>query len=335
MNFLEVEVARDKSSVWRGALTVFVVVLAMGGFLVQKVNFFDGNTSFNKIILQPLQNVGDKIGGDIVAEPPEVTKPKLPELVGDMLDPSQFSAHSMIVKDVQTGVVLFKKSEYDQWPIASITKLMSALVLLEKRPDWTTSTVVVGLDSIGTHMYAGDVYTLDELWLSALVASSNKAILTLAHAVDWPIEAFVERMNQKALELGMTDTSFTDPTGLDDTNVSSASDIVILLNEVLKHDKIKSALLTKEHNLYSQQRQKSHHMWNTDWLLLGWVEHDFEHFYGGKTGFINASDYNFSMRVGNGHLVDVVVLGASDHEARFTEARDIAKWALTNYKWLD
>ena len=333
MNFLEVEVARDKSSIWRGALAVFVIVLAVGGFVVQKVDFSNDHTAFNKILLQPLQNVSDKIGGDIVVEPPEVVRPNLPELVGGMLDSSQFSAHSMIVKDVQTGMVLFKKAEYDQWPIASITKLMSALILLEKNPDWATSTVVVGLDSMGTHMYAGDVYTLDELWLSALVASSNKAILTLAHALGWPLEAFVERMNQKALELGMTDTHFTDPTGLDDTNVSSASDIVILLNEVLKHDKIQTALLTKEHDLYSQQRQKSHHMWNTDWLLLGWVEHDFERFYGGKTGFINASGYNFSMRVGNGHLVDVVVLGAGDHEARFTEARDIAKWSLQNYIW--
>lgn len=332
MNFLEVEVARDKSSVWRSVVAIFVIIIAVGGFAVQKVDFASSEEILNKV-LQPLQNVSDRIGGDVVVDPPEIVKPQLPELIGEMPNPDQFSAYSMIVKDVKTGMVLYKKQEYDEWPIASITKLMSALVLLEKQPDWSTSTTVVGGDSLGTHMYSGDVYTLDELWLAGLVASSNKAILSLVNALDWPLEAFVERMNQKANEMGMTETFFTDPTGLDDTNVSSASDIVILLSEVLKYEKIQTALLTKEHNLYSEQRQKSHHMWNTDWLLLGWVEHDFERFYGGKTGFINASGYNFSMRVGNGHLVDVVILGAEDHEARFTEARDIAKWALINYKW--
>ena len=331
MNFLEVEVVKDKSSAWRNLVAIFVIIIAVGGFTIQKIDF--QNSSILNKVLQPLQNVGEKIGGDIVVEPPLPVKPQLPLVTGEIPDSSQFSAHSMIVKDVKTGMVLYKKQEYDKWPMASITKLMSVLVILEKHPDWTTSTVVVGEDSLGTHVYQGDVYTLDQLWLAGLVASSNKAILSLVNALDWPIEAFVERMNQKARELGMTETHFTDPTGLDETNVASASDIVILLNEVLKYPKIQEALLTKEQNLYSEERSKSHHMWNTDWLLLGWVEHDFERFYGGKTGFINASGYNFCMRVGNGHLVDVVVLGTDSHEARFTEARDIAKWALTNYQW--
>lgn len=333
-NFLEVDVVKDRSSRWRNAVAIFILVFAVGGFLIQKLPDSSG-MSVEKFLkpVAGLEKVVKNIGGDINVPPPEPVKPKLPELAGEIPDPSQFSAHSMIVKDVKTGMVLYKKQEYDKWPMASITKLMSALVLLEKQPDWTTSTVVVGLDSLGTHMYSGDIYTLDELWTAGLVASSNKAILSLANALDWPIEAFVERMNQKAREMGMTETFFADPTGLDENNVASASDIVILLNEVLKHGKIQQALLTKEQNLYSEERSKSHHMWNTDWLLLGWVEHDFERFYGGKTGFINASGYNFCMRVGNGHLVDVVVLGTDSHEARFVEARDIAKWALTNYNW--
>ena len=75
-------------------------------------------------------------------------------------------------------------------------------------------------------------------------------------------------------------------------------------------------------------------MWNTDWILLDWIPNEFAVFHGGKTGYITASGYNFTMRVENdGHMLDVVVLGASSHEGRFTEARDIAKWVFTNYKW--
>ena len=74
-------------------------------------------------------------------------------------------------------------------------------------------------------LFTDDTFTLDELWQATLIGSSNKAVLSLANALDWPMAAFVERMNQKALELGMTETSFTDPSGLDDTDVSTPSDL--------------------------------------------------------------------------------------------------------------
>lgn len=334
MNFLEIETVRDKSSVWRSVLAFFVIAMSIVGFAIQKTDFANSESVLNRV-LEPLQNINNEIGGDVTIEPPQPVKPQLPELIGEMKSGNDFTAHGIIVKDVKTGMVMYRKNEYDKWPIASITKLMSSLVLLEKNPDWTTTTVVIGADSLDAHMYAGDVYTLEELWYSALVGSSNKAILSLANALDWPMEAFVERMNQKALELGMTNTIFSDPTGINDTNVSSASDLALLLNEVLRHEKIQTALLTTEYNLYSEQRKQGHHMWNTDWLLLGWIPHNFTEFYGGKTGFINASGYNFTMRVGDGlsRLLDVVVLGTDKHEARFTEARDIAEWVFANYSW--
>jgi D-alanyl-D-alanine carboxypeptidase len=78
-------------------------------------------------------------------------------------------------------------------------------------------------------------------------------------------------------------------------------------------------------------------MWNTDWLLLGWIPHsDFE-IRGGKTGYIPAAGYNFAMETinKNGHALDVVVLGADTHEARFTEARDAAAWVYGHFAWPD
>ncbi len=159
--------------------------------------------------------------------------------------------------------------------------------------------------------------------------------MTLADSVGWDLETFVARMNEKAQELGMGDTYFMEPTGLDAGNVSTASDLVLLLEESLKHKEIQDALLTSEYNLYSEERSKKHHMWNTNWLLLGWIPNTFDHFAGGKTGYIPASGYNFVMQVANGEgrTLDVVVLGTTSHEARFTEARDAAMWVFDAYQW--
>jgi D-alanyl-D-alanine carboxypeptidase len=273
--------------------------------------------------------------GDTNVPPPAVAKPKLPQLKGEMLSLDKFSAQSIIVKDQKTGAVLLHKNEYEKRPIASITKLLSALVILEKNPNWSATTTVIGADSLDTHMYAGDTYTLEELWQAALVGSSNKAILTLSNALGWPEEAFVERMNQKALELGMSQASFIDATGLSSEDSASASDVAILLNEALRHDKIRGTLAIKEINLYSAERKQQHHIWNTDWLLLGWVPQTFPEFSGGKTGYIEASGYNFAMQVGDGlgHRINVIILGANTHEARFTEAKEAGEWALANYQW--
>ncbi len=323
----------------------FAVLLAVGG--VFSVSIFVNKLQFSSklnevsLVMDNMAKLSEvektSAGGDIVVEPIEQPKPKMPALVGKLADPDDFAAESIIVKDHESGATLYSKNEYEERSIASITKLMSALVLLEKNPDWNSTTTVIGEDSMGTHMYAGDVYTLNQLWYSALVGSSNKAILSLVNALDWPEEAFVERMNQKAREMGMTNTRFVEPTGLDEGDQSTASDLVILLNNALQSDKIKDALTTPEYNLYSEQRDQSHHMWSTDWLLLDWIDNDFAQIIGGKTGYTNAAGYSFTVSVKNdeGHVLDIVVLGAKEHEDRFTVARDVADMVFQNYQWPD
>jgi len=333
----------DLANQWRNVVGVsslilgFILIGIFGSsdFASNLKAKFPSKSSF--LVAKVVESSVVEAGGDVVIDPPKFVIPELPELVGEPVDDNIFSASSMIVKDEETGTVLFKKNEYDRRPIASVTKLMSALVLLEQNIDWSTTTTVVGDNVIDTHVYAGDTYTLEELWQAGLIASSNKAILTLVDYIHWTEEAFMERMNQKAIELGMADTEFVEPTGLDENNISTASDVSILLAEVLKHEKISEVLKEKELNLFSKERNKKHHMWSTNWVLLGWVSHNFSHFYGGKTGFIPASGYNFTMQVGDekGHIINIVVLGAKSHEDRFTEARDIGEWVFENYTWPD
>lgn len=341
LNFLPPQPVKNKSDKWRSIIAVAVIFLGLGSFFAyQKIKFFASDwqeisKTFQDISASVVKDLSGKSGGDVTVEPPPQIQPRLPELHGEMFNAEKFSAQAIIVKDENTGAVLFKKNEYQKRPIASITKLMSALVILEKSINWSTSTKVTSDDVVDTHMYAGETYTLEELWNSALIGSSNKAIITLADVVGLPREAFIERMNDKAKELGMGDSVFVDPSGIAEGNIASASDVAILINEAMKSDKIRQTLLSKEFTVFSKEKKQKHHMWNTDWLLLGWVPNSFSKFNGGKTGYIGVSGYNFAMQVGDeqGHLINVVVLGSDTNESRFTEAKEIAEWVFKNYKW--
>ncbi|HAZ29070.1 MAG TPA: hypothetical protein DCY48_04865 [Candidatus Magasanikbacteria bacterium] len=324
---------------WRNLAALFVVFgIVIVGTVWRNQIFFraDGIAApLKNFSVRALENVSAEEGGDVAVERPISVAPSLPAFKGAWLSPDTLSARSLLVKDHATGFVLYQKNEYEPWPIASMTKLMSALVLLEHSLDWSAPLSVVSDELIDTHMYAGDTYARDELWQAALIGSSNKAITTLADSTEWTREAFIERMNQKALELGMADTMFVDVTGLSAGNVSTASDVALLLREALSQKKIYDALTIREVTLYSKERNVRHHIWNTNWLLLGWIENNFAEIAGGKTGYIPAALYNLTVQVSddNHHAVDVVVLGAHSHEARFTEARDAAEWAFQNYEW--
>ncbi len=336
-NFLDNNPFNDRGGKWRKWLAVFAVSMCFGAFYLSNFDLPKQNEVLVSKIIKPLEITASQLnrGGDVQVSPPAEVKPKFPELKGEMLDSAKFSAGSIFAKDVKTGAVLFRKNEYSARPIASLTKLMSALIILEHRPNWPATTTVIGEDSLDTHVYAGDVYTLEDLWHTALIGSSNKAILSLVNALGFEQNVFVERMNQKARELGMMETVFTDSSGLDETNVSSASDLSILLQEALQKKRIWTALMTKEYNLYSAQRNANHHFWSTNWLLLGWIPNQLPEMRGGKTGYISASGYNFIMQVGDGkgHFINVIILGANSHEARFTEARDVAEWVFKSYEW--
>ena len=336
MNFLDIEKTSRFSNGWRN---IFFVLVLVGGVGMAFFALGQYDPTAPAVAEAPPAEEEQKVAqesqeqqmGDVVEAPP---LPPIPTLVGELPAVDTLDAEVIIVKDLATDVVLFSKQAYKEHPIASVTKLMSALVLLERDLDWDAQAVVSGDDVVDTHMYAGDTYTVEELWRAGLIASSNKAILTLADASGWTREQFLARMNERAIELGMTQTYFTEPTGLDDGNVSTAADLILLLRAALGQDKIRETLLLPEHNLFSDARGKKHHMWNTNWMLLRWVPHEFT-MNGGKTGFIEASGYNFVSRLTNnqGKTVDVVVLGAPIHESRFTVTNDIATAVFDAYRW--
>lgn len=279
-----------------------------------------------------------RVGGDKVVLPPPIPKPPEPIKKVDGVDlTDEFSARGIMARDLESGKVLFTKNEYQKWPLASVTKLLSALVLLDLDFDFTTNTIAISGDLADSYVVQGVEYKAEDLWSAALVASSNRSIASLANATGLSEADFITKMNSKAMELGMIDTHVEDPTGLNVNNVTTASDAAFLIAEAMRHDKIKDTLLIKKINLHDVDGENSLDIWNTDWLLLNWIPNKFLEFKGGKTGYIIASDYNFVMQVGdgNGHLVNIAILGAESHEARFVEAKKVAEWVFLNFEWVE
>lgn len=274
------------------------------------------------------------IGGDISFDSPPVYIPKKRDMFIPF-DTRLISAVAVIVKDMGTGQVLFGEHEYTPRSLASVTKLMSALVLEEDITDWNT-TGTVPVDTIfDSHVAPGEVASLNEWYAVGLVGSSNRAILTLVDATGVGREKFIFRMNEKARELGMSNTRFTDPTGIDAENISTASDAALLLAEALRNERVVKTLSLHSIDHTSSITNKTKTISSTNWLLTDWVRSTFTESVIGKTGYILESDYNFvgKFTKDTDQSIEVIVLGSHDETSRFTDAAALAEWAFTNYEW--
>lgn len=281
-----------------------------------------------------------RAGGDIQSATLPVSRPAVPIAKASVEYVATMTAKVAIAVDDISNTVLFKNNATEVRSLASITKLMSALVLVDLPINWASSTVISeeDTDTFSHHVYLGESYKLDDLWNVALVGSSNSAIKALVRAAGLTEEEFVDKMNHKARNLGLFSLRFTDPTGLDSRNMGTGLDVLKLLKFALKEPRISEALQISEYYGSPLNKKSKHRVWNTNWLLTNWIPNTFDKdVLVGKTGFIDQSGYNFVVRIpGPGsHAVRVVILGAVSNEARFIEARDLAEWVFENYLWPD
>lgn len=277
------------------------------------------------------------IGGDIPAVFP-VSRPSVPLLKEAVEFGNPLTAAAAVVVDDDTNTVLYQKDADVARSLASITKLMSALVLSDLPMRWASTTIVEesDLDPSSHQINIGESYTLDDLWQVALISSSNSAIHALVRASGITTEQFVRKMNDKAHALNLASLRFVEPTGLDNQNVGSALDIARLLKAALKVDRIYHTLQTGEYYATALNTNTKHRVWTTNWLLTNWIPNRFDKdLLVGKTGYITSSGYNFSVRITGAHdrTIRVVVLGASSNETRFSEAKTLAEWAFGHYVW--
>jgi D-alanyl-D-alanine endopeptidase (penicillin-binding protein 7) len=237
---------------------------------------------------------------------------------------------SGIVIDNKSNQILYDKQSDVRRPIASITKLLAAIVLAEMDFDLNQKVRITRWDaktSASSHLRVGEEYFAKDLFYCALVCSDNRAIKALARSSGIPYPEFIRRMNQTAKKIGMDSTTVVDPSGIYNHNISTAKDCVKLLNYALKFPIIKSAVSTRLYEFRSLNQKRLVRVGNTNRLLRSkW------HVAGGKTGYISASGYCLVMRMLDDAGADIttVVLGAPSNTRRFSETSKIAAWAFEN-----
>jgi serine-type D-Ala-D-Ala endopeptidase (penicillin-binding protein 7) len=231
-----------------------------------------------------------------------------------------------LVQDANSGEMLIAKNQGAILPIASITKLMTAMVILDSGVSLEQRVAISGDDYDfvkGTHsrLRPGTVLTRDELLLLALMSSENRAAASLGRTYPGGTEAFVAAMNAKAQALGMTDSRFVDPTGLSSSNVSSARDLARMVAAAHEYPLIRQYSTTESASVQSFGRPLAYR--NTNGLVRNaqWeigVQ---------KTGYISEAGRCLVMRVRMASReVIVVLLDSWGKFSRVGDANRIKKW---------
>jgi D-alanyl-D-alanine endopeptidase (penicillin-binding protein 7) len=235
-------------------------------------------------------------------------------------------AAAAIIYDPDTNQVLWEENSQSQRSIASITKVMTATVFLETDPD-PTEVVTIARGDVSrastTYLRSNDRVTVDDLLHLLLIASDNAAARVLARISPHGSAGFIERMNEKAAELGLESTRYADPSGLLPDNVSSAYDMALLIAYASADERIASLMRLPEYTVRTSRRSVTFRNTNH---LLGREDVDVR---AGKTGFISKSGYCLATLLRlpqTGRRVAVVVLGARSNAGRFMETRNLFKW---------
>ena len=237
-------------------------------------------------------------------------------------------AEAAIIYDSATGNVLWESNSNNQRSIASITKVMTAVVFLENSPDLSETVVVDRSDvraASTTYIRAGYTVTKGDLLHLTLIASDNAAARALARVSPYGSVAFIDRMNEKAKELGLANTHYEDPSGLLAANVSSAYDMAKLITYVSGDERIASVMRKQNYQVAAGRRVINIHSTN-QLVMRGDVDVQ-----AGKTGFIRNAGYCLAtlLRLPQGPQIAVVVLGAKSNAGRFWETRHLFNWFST------
>jgi len=231
--------------------------------------------------------------------------------------PGGVYARNALVMDAQTGEVLYAKNADRVVPIASLSKLMTAMVFIDQKPDFDRMVEVTRAELNGgghTRLRRGEMVRLGDLLHMSLMCSDNVATRVLVRESGLPFDEFIGRMNRHSVELGLAHTRFAESTGLDERNVSNAEDCAKMLRAAAANPVIQDIMTTRTHEFRSATRP--HTLVNTNRLLV-YGRYDVR---GGKTGYINEAGYCFVTWVRTqGRDLVAVVLGAPTAATRFAD----------------
>lgn len=240
-------------------------------------------------------------------------------------------AKAGLVYDTRSGRFLFSKNPRVKLPIASLTKILSSIVVLENFDIKETVVIpkeVLKVDDEKQSLYFGEEITVQNLLKLMLIESSNDAAYALAWYANSRDINFVDKMNEKAQLLNMNDSHFLDPAGLNDDAYSTSEDLIKLVKYTFKYDSIWNILTEKNIIVKSVDGKIEHKVESTD-QLLGIIPDIF----GGKTGNTDGASGCMILVVdipGKNDKIISVVLGSQD---RFGDTKKLVDWVKSAYRW--
>lgn len=235
--------------------------------------------------------------------------------------------------DYTNGNVLYSKNCNKKRSIASLSKLVTAMVLLDHKVNLDSVISISKQDarnSSKSRLKRGYKLTIRDLLHAALLSSDNRAARALARATSGSLKAFASEMNKKMKKLGLQHTVFYEPSGLDKRNVSTAVEIAKILQYSYEYPLIKK--ITQKKNYFVKVRNKNNkklQMVNTNRIVYSKYK-----VLAGKTGYTQAADYCLTTLVKNrkGERLTLVVLGVPGDKLRFKEARKLIDWGFKQLK---
>jgi serine-type D-Ala-D-Ala endopeptidase (penicillin-binding protein 7) len=244
----------------------------------------------------------------------------------DVEDPLSLRSSVAYVLDQDTNEVLFSKNPQAVLPIASITKLMTALVVVESGLSMDEKLTVTEEDrdtekNTGSRLAFGTTLSRGEMLHLALMSSENRAAHALGRHYPGGLEAFVAAMNAKAQSLGMTDTHYVEPTGLSSRNQSSAADLAKLVNVTSQMPLLRDLSTSREARIALGKRQVQFRSTN------GLLSNPMWDIGLQKTGFINEAGKCLVMQASMaGRKLIMVFLDSSGKASRIADAERMRKW---------
>ena len=247
------------------------------------------------------------------------------------------TAQAALLMDAASGKVLFEKNADETLPIASMTKLVTAMTFLDAKPNMQEEVEVLPEDEDEETRSVIDDYevlTKKELLQALLIGSVNKAAHVLARTTGGK-EAFVLAMNEKVRTLSMRGATFVDPSGIHPENRANAHEVAMILRAALAYPEIREMTGQPSLILIGRASGKPYEIKNTNLLLTSYLHRDPYRILAGKTGSLPQAGYCLTLatRFERAHDVIAVVLNSENHFSRFQDVKAMTTWAFASYEW--
>lgn len=282
-----------------------------------------------------------KIAGENLNLPEPVKEAivRPPEKSSDVTDP-QIYAKAAVLIDVESAYVMFAKNAEEKIPIASTTKIMTALVVLEDFADHLNDVVtitypMIAVEGSDIQLRIGEKITVESLLKGLLIMSGNDTAFALATYFGGK-EAFVNKMNEKAVFLGLKNIHYHDPAGLSEESSSTAQELAIVASYAMRNQQFAQMVRTAETTITSADGTIIHELKSSNRMLKPEEQYYYPNAIGIKTGFTNEAGHCLvSAAEKDGHMILGVILNTNENSvtASARESRKLLEWGFSNWTW--